>query len=322
VTTLSLGFSRRTLRQRATTPYFASAYTWSALVDQSALRRQLQEQTQFNASRGLGRQRTGRDWPFRAVGPRLRDWLRVLDHQQAVSMPKMRALSAAAMAFSLGVAFAMLGAFEFRHGPYVTGLMTALAQLTGDADQMGSLARTGVIVVAISLCGASLGMGASRPTLAYPLSRRRLADLVFLQLCRHLTVNLAVQLLAFWFCSLVGQTATQHFNPLLGLPVLLLYWLTLAPFLVLTTLAAFTARKSHAFALQWVVCVGAAVVLQFARLDRHVFVLSPTGLTFSLLATAGTLALLRQRIRRHYAACDLTAETAFVSPFGASAAQR
>jgi hypothetical protein len=49
-------------------------------------------------------------------------------------------------------------------------------------------------------------------------------------------------------------------------------------------------------------------------------VLSPAGIALSLLATLGTLALLRWRIQRHYRTCDLTHEAAWATPFGAAGA--
>jgi hypothetical protein len=324
-TTFALGFSRRTLRERATTPYFATAYTWASVVDKSTLRRQLREQTQFNASRGLGQKPANRNWPLRTVGPRLRDWLRVLDHQRAVSPARMRVMIFAVMlAMIAGMigGFATLGDFTGNH-PFGSAVFLAtLADLTapiptGTSDFSGSI----LIAVLVFSLSPPMSTSFSRPLLAYPLARRRLAEVVCAHTCRQFFSELLLPLLAFWVASLLGQFASGKIHPGLGLPAIAVIVLVYAPFQPLLALNYFVrGSPGKNFAISggaFFLGIGTVALVLLARMHWSAAILSPVGIAASLLATAAALALLRHRIQRHYRTCDLTDEAARGTSFGA-----
>ncbi|HLP24905.1 MAG TPA: hypothetical protein VK477_04460, partial [Acidobacteriota bacterium] len=328
--TFSLGFSRRTLRQRATTPYFASAYTWDVFLNRATFSRQVQELNRFNVSRGIDSQPgSSRHWPLRTVGPRVRDWLRVLDHQRAISPARLRAVMFVFMVgqiLGLMAMFRAFGMFTDDKTALATPLSALLATLTAPAisGQDGFSSIMLVAVVIPPLIGVMMGNSVSRPLLSYPLGRDRLAEVVFAHAGRQLVGELISPCLALWLASFVGQVITGGYHAGFGLPVIAVIVLAYLPFLPLLALGGFGGGPRPAqFAIRgttFFVGMAAAVWVVIARAKCVDTLLSPAGIALSLLATLGTLALLRWRIQRHYRTCDLTHEAAWATPFGAAGA--
>lgn len=329
-TTFSLGFSRRTLRQRATTPYFASPYTWDVFFNRATFSRQVQEQNRFNVSRGIDSQPgSSRHWPLRTVGLRLRDWFRVLDHQRATSPQRLRAVM---FVFMLGqivglmAMFRAFGMFTDDKTALATPLSALLANLTAPSlsgrDGFSSIMLIAVVVP--PLIGVMTGNSSSRPLLTYPLGRDRLAGVVFAHMSRQLLWELISPCLAIWLASLAGQIVAGGYQAGLGLPVIAVILLAYLPFQPLLALGGFGGGPRPAqFAIRgttFFLGIGAAVWVLLARIKLVDAFLSPAGIVLSLLAALGTLALLRWRIQRHYRTCDLTHEAAWATPFGAAGA--
>ncbi len=314
----SRGFSRAALRLRAATPYFAVAVTWAAF-DRDVMRRQLEELSQFNVRRGRGARHLRRDWTLGRVSPRLRDWLRVLDHQQA--MPPRRMLwigfVVTVVALVTGVGAVSVLAFHGRAQPGGLFLGT-LANLTAAPDQLTALARSSFAFLAVAVYAPMFGFNPSRPRLPYPISRTRLAEIVFAHLSVNLVGGLAVRLLAFGLCSFCAQVLVERFNPAGGLAAVVVLGLALLPFLPLSVLASFAAEgtpRNFPVNLRSIgVYLGAVIVLPVARLTASGFLLSPAGAVTCALLTAAGFLWLRQRIRRHYLNCDLNVEAAWASP--------
>ena len=326
--TFSFGFARRTLRDRATTPYFSSAVTWGAVLDRSAFRRQLAELSRFNTSRGLGRQRTGRPWSLAAVGPRRRDWLRVLDHQRAVSPVRLHVILGITMTvviLFLTGSFGALGVIDRIHPFHWTDFFAILAGLTAPAAthrEFVDMMVNSVIVISIYIPYVQSSVVA-RPVITYPIGRTRLAGVVFAHACRQLVASLLVPTAAFWTCSLLGQVALGRFSPGLGAPAIAVIDLSLLPILPLLGWTQFLGRPStrkgavNVSLPAFLVGLGAAMLVATTRHVGAAFVLSWSGAVAICLATTAALLLMHRSIRRHYRSCDLTAEGAFAMPFGA-----
>ena len=323
--TFGFGFSRRILRERATTPYFALYTTWSS---PSTFRRYLQERMQFNASRPDRVRRTGRDWPLAAVGPRLRDWLRVLDQQLGVAPVRKQVTLFFKTVVNIGVyiaAFGTLGLFNQAQPFHLNDFFTTLGGLTAP-DPNNFFILIIAVTIPSSLIPMLLGQGISRPHLAYPLARTRLADLIFSHLSRDLFVGLLVPTLATWTTSLIGQAASQHFYPGLGLPAVAAILLAFSPFLPFVAMNNFPSqRAARKFASRFGLFCFISVFLGVTTIGLthgRALILSPAGISVSLLVTAAGLQLLRRRIRRYYATCDLTDGATWAPPFGTPTAAR
>jgi hypothetical protein len=329
--TFGFGFSRRILRERATTPYFALNTTWASLCNQSAFRRYSKEQIQFNASRGIIAPCTGRDWPLATVGPRLRDWLRVIDQQLGVSPVRKQFTLFASMVTMIPVQIAAFGALGLFNQPqpfHLSDFFAALGGLT--APNPNGPDNFFILIIAVTIFPTATpmlhGQLISRPRLAYPLARTRLADLIFLHLSRDLLVGLLVPALAVWTSSLIGQVVSRHFHPGLGLPAVAAILLAFSPFLPFVAMNNFSHQSAAGkfasrLGLFFFVCLFFGVTLIGVTHGRAL-ILSPAGISVSLLVTAAGLERLRRRIRRYYATCDLTDGATWAPPFGRPTAAR
>jgi len=325
----SFGFARRTLRERATTPYFATAYTRASGIDIPAFRRQIQEETRFNFDRGIRKSRPGRDWPLSFVGPHRRDWLRVIDHQRAISPARFHIGMFSVLVIVIIIEVGMFGTLGLLHQPrsfHVADFLAVLASMTAPASA-GISELSNLLIIAVFLPVSMpmlLGTTFSRPLLSYPLARVRLAKVVFAHTCRDLLVGLLVPSLAFWASSLAGQVANGNLHPGLGLPAMAVIVLVFVPFLPLLALQNYPGRTPArklasrlGLFFSFAVFLGLVTVV---RLKWSHFILSPGGVFVSLLTTIAGLNLLRSRIRRHYGTCDLIDEAARTPPFGAPSA--
>ena len=326
----ALGFTTPgTLRARATTPYFAWNTTSVALCDQAVFRRQLQEKRQIDGGRGINVRRAGRDWPRSRVGPHLRDWLRVLDHQRVYAPVRLPAIQlgvlVAVIASEVGV-FGTLGIANLPRPFHLADFFAALANLTAPAAS-GFNDLTAILIIAAFIptnLAMLMGKNNSRPALAYPLGRARLAGIVFAHTCRDLLVGLLIPCLAFWTSSLLGQAATGHLHPGLGLPAMAVIGLVILPFPPLSALECFlggTRRGKLAQRVGFFILMSSACgLLAVARQHWSHAILTPAGIFVSLLATTASVSLLRHRIENHYRTCDLTDEVSLAQPFGAQVA--
>ena len=322
-TTIALGFSRRMQRERAMTPYFATtAITWTTPI----FLWKPQEQLGPEARHGTCGPGPGRESRGDAVGPRLRDWLRVLDYQRPTSFGRIQIRALFTMVFFVSgctVACGALGILSPHRPGHPAGILTTLANLTADTlarsdEFFPTLTMIGVIVIMFIIVLIPLGF--SRPLLAYPLARARLAQVVFAHTGRHMLASLLVSIAAFWTCSLIGQLATGRPNPLLGLPAVARLGLTLAPLLPLLALKAY-ADRSAALNLAarvpgYVVSLGVALAVTATLHEWRDCLLAPAGILTSAVVTTIAAGLLRRRIARHYRSCDLTQETPFPLPAG------
>mgnify|MGYP001544464727 CR=1 FL=1 len=329
---LSRGFSRTSLRSRTST-FFVSdqstIFTWGR--SQREIARYLAER---NEHKKRSKQRdlpSSREWTIRSVGPKSRDWLRVLDQQLGVSPVRKQVILFVSIVTMTGVqiaAFGVLGLFNQPQPFHFNDFFSALASLTAPAP-IGHDAFYSLLIVIVTfptLIPTLHGQVISRPRLAYPLARARLADLIFLHLNRDLLIGLLVPALAIWTTSLIGQMVNQHFHPGLGLPAVAAIMLAFSPFLPFVAMNSFPCeRASGKFASRLgLFCFISLflIVTGIGFTQGRTLILSPAGIFVSLLVTAAGLQRLRRRIRRHYATCDLPDGATLATTFSAPAAAR
>ena len=329
---LQQGFSRKTARIRAHIPFIAYQTNFcSYLFHHDMPARWTAEILVHRAKLKNGRASTGRDWPLAIVGPRLRDWLRVLDQQLGVSPVRKQVTLFVSVVIMITVQIAVFGAlgqFNQSQPIHLANFFAALARLSAptsvEPDKFYSL----LIVIATfpTLIPMLHGQIISRPRLAYPLARTRLADLIFLHLSRDLLVGLLVPALAIWTSSLIGQVVNRHLYPGLGLPAVAAFVLAFSPFLPFVAMNNFPCqRTSGKFAsrigLFCFICLFLGVTT-IGLTQGRTLIFSPIGISISVLVTGGGLERLRRRIRRYYATCDLPDGAKWAMPFSAPAAVR
>jgi hypothetical protein len=142
------------------------------------------------------------------------------------------------------------------------------------------------------------------PQLAYPISRERLARVVFGLRLVQLAVALALPALTIFLLSLLGQIASGHFLPGYGLPSIVALDLVLTVGLPLLACADSFSRP----AVRVLGAAPAQIATLIAVLTRGYwmpYVLTLPGIVATVLFASANVDLLWLRLRRHYRTCDL-----------------
>jgi hypothetical protein len=147
----------------------------------------------------------------------------------------------------------------------------------------------------------------SAPAITLPISRAFLGRIGF---WHSVVILLSALLFSFTMVcvpSVVGQLASGHAFPAYGLPALVVRSLFLAAVLPLAIAANLRpARRPLVFVATIAIFVLASAPTRAFLAD---FTFEPVVIGTLLAAIAGSLALLRHRLHRHYATCDLPAGT-------------
>lgn len=312
IASLVRGFSRESLRVRTRIPFTSPQTNFcSTLFYGRSGNRMRAEMRAARNPQKADPSAAGRDWTVRSVGADTWSWMRVFSH--TVYGPSRR-LSPLNLRFSLVFVLAFyaallpllgfLGRAPFTISEYWNELANLGALGSGYA-YLGPAARPPLLFQA-GFC-VLFSLGFARPQLAYPIARRRLADVVFGLSLTQLCSALILPALSVFGPCLVGQLVSNHFMPGLGLPSLVALDLGLLPLLPLLACAGAARYSARRILLGAPVAVAIfAVTVTHAMWSR--WILSAPGLALVTVATAITLLLLRWRIRHHYRTCDLLDE--------------
>jgi len=310
---LRYGFSRQDLRARANLPFRPlQSLVVPIRVDGARLEREFVRQCSDSPS--------GRDWNVKRVGSTTRAWMAVDRHAMSGGYPRwcrspMLLLWVVILAEYLGLP--LLG-FLFAGKASAAAYGSCLAQWAAiriDLSGIPSASRLAGLMTSMSagippLLTLIVAINFPLPKLAYPLSRDRLARVVYGLMLLQLGIALVVPASALFLASLVGQFCSHRFLPAFGIPgvsALTLPLLALLPLIL--SLVPFS-RSYRRFA-GYIAAVVLLSILNDFRRQWIPLALSPLGLAGVLILAAAGLVLLRWRLRRHYRTCDLLDSSSF-----------
>jgi hypothetical protein len=312
------GFSRESLRGRASTLFIAyQTIVFSYLFHRGMVARWQAEMAAHKNIQKKGRSALGRDWPIRLVGTKSLDWMRVFWHAN-FGRRKQNSFLHVQLMFSiitLVVASIFLG---FMHIFGQKEFWATLGQLATLDQKMFTTKMAGALRVNFLMLQPAMAVVCAlllaRPQLPFPISRKRLAQVVFWQAVVQWASALVVPAGTIFLVSLIGQAMAG--KPLLGygLPALLAVDLPLAALLPLLV-AADTIRWPSLRILSAIPIVLAIMLMAVTRPHWTNYVLTLSGILGMLVATAGSQWLLWHRLHRQYATSDLPLETGFVPLF-------
>ncbi len=314
VASLTRGFSRASLRARAHTLFLAyPTGAFSLLFHRDMMANWQAEVIAHSRRQGKGSAAVGRDWSGRSVGATSLDWMRVFWHANFGARPRGSFLRVQSTFVIMTLAYAVImpGALKLMGQ---AEFWPTLAQLSGPDPKSFPAAKNSAALCLLvqSFTAVACVCLVFRPQLAYPVSRARLARVVFGLAAAQWAVALVLPAATIFLVSLAGQAVTGRFLPGLGVPGLLAVDLPLAVLLPLLV-AAGTLRRPVQRILAAVPIGMALMLLAFAR--PH-FVLTLPGLLGGLGATTASLWLLWHRLRGQYATIDLLNVPGFPRPMG------
>ena len=254
----------------------------------------------------------GRDWTIRSVGSSTRAWMQVFWHAYAGRRRHSNFLAshvAPVASMLVGLLVAIFVAIFFMGPSYtLSDYERLLATLAAPENMLPASrdAETDWVVGGMMQVGAaalSMFMVVS-PQLAYPISRERLARVVFGLSLVQLAVALALPSAAFFLLSLVGQIASDHFWPGYGLPTIAALDLALAVGLPLLACAGSFSRPVVRILWAILIAIGLLIAV-ITRGDWTPYVLTLPGVVATVLVASANVGLLWLRLRHHYRTCDL-----------------
>jgi len=311
-------FSRDGLRERAQTPFVSSSATWRVLLRPQIAIRQRTELAQHLSRTGVRRAAANEvprpSWLDGKIGAGTRDWLRVLWHASYGAVHRGSFLRAQRGFFWM----ILLQAFFLSAAGFIERLFRArpfhfsdyLEALAAVGSSGGDVAQNFATLFFVAMPFVMVAGSQLRPQGHYPISRARLARVSFLNALAQLGAAVGTATLAIFLAATVGQLASGHIHPGLGLPALLRTDLALTPVLLL--IAATGWRQSRVARIAALVVLG---LLVFTSQWWSVLVAGPKDVLMVLAATALAGGLLHWQIRRFYRTCDLAivgAQTPFV----------
>jgi hypothetical protein len=156
-------------------------------------------------------------------------------------------------------------------------------------------------------------MGSVTPTIVYPISRQRMARVIFSQSVILSTFALVIPLAVIFFASLIGQIVSGNFLPEYGLPSLLAVDLLLTIFLPLILVLG-TIQTPFLRIVAAVPVIGALMLMSGFRShwSNHALTLPGCALMLTLAAIAQWL--FWHRLQHEYATGDLTHQTDYITP--------
>ncbi len=311
------GFSRGSFRARADILFIAYQTNFSSYLFHRGMVARWQAEVMAHRNRQkTSRSAPGRDWVVRSIGASSIDWMRVFWHanfgarKQGSFLNVQLGFAAAILVYT----FTLLGIIYFIGQKDIWAILAQLAAPDPKMFTTKTAAGVGVnfmlLLPGMAMVCASLTL---RPQLAYPISRLRLARVVFWQAVVQWTAALVVPATTIFLVSLVGQIISGHFLPGYGLPALLAVDLPLAVLLPLLV-ATGTVRRPTFRLLATVPIAIAIISAGVTRPHLSGYVLSLPGILGMLGSIAASQWLLWHRLHRQYATSDLTLGTGFVNP--------
>lgn len=325
---LKHAFARRHLRERTGT-FFVPPERMLALFyafDGVTRARIGDEQRRQAQTRTRGARSAGRNWPVRRVGESTREWMRVFLHAVAgwrrggTYASRQFALIALLTLYAFGLPLFARLMGRLMEKPVTSGYAEMLAQMTGSI----SSAASGNPALSLTLLGflpllhpgiaALMVLLVPQPQLPYPISRERIARVVFALSLLQWGLALAIPGTIIWLASVVGQFASGVHQPALGVEGILATDLLLAFALPLIACGGTFQRALPR--IGWWLVVGLGTVAAVFLRDRWLpFALSPAGVALALAASAGAILLLRSMLLRRFRTADLRFEPGLMHSF-------
>ena len=303
------GFSSRNTRDRWRDPIHYCFQSTLPFVGTEVILHAQEQNRQF--AQENSRQR-GADWTSTNIGANWHDWVRVLHHARFGRYGRSRHL------IRLGLAGAVLT-------PIFAGSCYGMTKIAGQALTLSELCRQLVetgkvsaspkdsllgmvfILTPLFVFGVSLlvAMMAAAPASAFPITRKRLADALFLDACLLATCvyggNLLGTTLSFFMASVVAGIpleAGMLVKPLAAVAIL-------PPAIVLSLGITFLRGSILRYLTGIVVVLGTMVGVIAVNLKFGPLVFTPLGLSACIAATGLAAWLSRLALRSHYQTCDL-----------------
>lgn len=316
VASLIQGFSRESLRVRSDTLFIAYQTNFFSYFFHRGMLARWQAEVAARKNKRKKRSSTpARDWTVRAVGATSLDWMRVLWHVN-FGARKRGSFLHVQLRFAVVIFVSVVALLGFTYFFGQKEYWATLAQSAAPDPKffMTNAATGGGVNFMILLPGMATlcALTLFPPQIAYPISRARLARVVFWLAATQWAAALMVPAATIFFISLIGQAMSGKFLPGLGLPALLAVDLALAVLLPLMV-AAGTVRRSSFRILAAVPIVFAIISVGVTRYLWSSYVLTLPGILSMLVATAASQWLLWHRLRRQYAISDLPLASEFAN---------
>ena len=313
------GFSRESLRVRAETLCIAyQTHAFSYLFHRGMVARWQAEVTANRNRRKCGPSASGRDWPVRSVGTTAHDWMRVLWHANFGARKRATFLQVESR-FAVTMLVYVITLLGITYFLGQKDCWVILAQLPVPDMQLFTTKTAEGVAVNFMLLQTGVALFCAflllPQGLAYPISRERMARVMFLHTTIQWAAALVVPATTIFCASLIGKVISGTFSPWHGLTVLLAVDLQLAALIPLLVAAGTLRRPS--LRILAAVPVGMAIMVVATSGHRwdHL-VLTPPGVFGLLAATAASQWLLWHRLHRQYATSDLVLGTGLVNPLG------
>ena len=305
----AFGFSRRYLRQRAATLFISlQSSVFSYLFHPRLTARQTEEIALCRGRRGKKDLPVARAWPVRSVNSSTRAWMQVFWHAFAGRRRRNNfftiqlTLIAPVIVWGLFMALFTGNSHTVSDGWQSLATLASAEPIRPHSPAVGSSWVWGWIMQAGAAGFTFLMVPA--PQLAYPISRERLARVVFRLSLVQLAAALTLPGAAIFLLSLLGQMGSGHFLPGLGVPSIVATDCALAVGLPL--LACTDSLSRSAARILWAVPVVIAILVAVpACIFWMPYVLTFPGIAVAALVAAASVGLLRLCLRRHYRTCDL-----------------
>ncbi len=307
-TCFRIGFDPARLRARSANPFFYAPQSTLLFVGTDVLQHAFAEATHLREQR---RTRAGIDWTAETFRDTLRGWLSILHHarfgQSRLSSSTISvffASTASLVAGLLAIAFMNAGLDPQKWEAYCR-LLVETARTSGEitnSDVRLSFIVAPLVAYSVILASAFL---AGVPPQAFPLSRTRLANVLFLAFERRTFLALAGGMVGtaavLAMAALVANEPWSFalLNRFLPIPAVALLGANLMP------LAVFSGRLLVQVFFGLILFPG-YVIATFAVILRDRPYLPATNLVVLSALTLGSIAFAWWTFHRHYRTCDLT----------------
>ena len=310
---LTSGFSRRHLRQRGEVLFVSiQSIVFSHMFHPHLMARRSEEVALYRSRLLKGFFAVGRDWTIRSVGSSTRAWMQVFWHafsgRRRHNNFLRSQLTTVAPVFVGGLVGLLMTGFLIGPARPLPDYWRFLAIMAAPETMLPASAEAGFVWIA----GGVMQAGAAafslllilQPQLAYPVSRERLARVVFGLSLVQLAVALALPAAAVFLLSLLGQVVSGHFWPGYGLPGIVALDLALA--VCLPLLACAGSFNHSVVRMLWAISVAFTILI--AVITRGLWtplVLTVPGSIATVAVASASVGLLWLCLRHYYRACDL-----------------
>ncbi|MEO6992215.1 MAG: hypothetical protein ABI273_01180 [Lacunisphaera sp.] len=303
------GFCRESARARASTAYLSQQTVLFSYAFRSGMTAEKEAAALIANEKPHRRIRQNSLWTVRSVGPAPLDWMRALWYanfgsRMHGSFLRIQLRSAGRIALYTCALPVIICLFDGNQG-YWWNLAQLASPDRTNHEMLPLLLQPGLAIIFI--------FGLVTPTILYPISRQRMARVIFRQSTILSGLALVIPFAVIFFASLIGQIVSGIFLPGCGLPSLLAVDLLLAIFLPLT----FLLGTIQTPLLRIIAAVPVILTLFFMTLFRSHwinFALSLPGCALMLTLAGIPQWLFWQRLQHDYATADLTRQTSSITP--------